>query len=422
MTGRELPNHSRGRDIHEAHRAATPLELLFDLTFVVAIALAASQLHHGVVEHHTLQTLPGYFLAFFAIWWAWVNYTWFASAYDNDDTLYRALTMVQMGGVLVLATGIPGLFEGDILAAIVGYVVMRVALGIQWLRAAHGDPQRRATCIRYAIGIFLVQILWIGLYFASSRHLLPAGGFWPTTAAIALCELAVPVYAERAGTTPWHAHHIAERYGLMVIIVLGECVLGATNALSKMLQVHGWSFDFALLGFAGALLIFVLWWMYFLLPSADALHHHRERAWGWGYGHYVLFAAVAAIGAGLEVVADVVGAEHAAVGAHDGADLRGATAPGTHGVSALYAVTMVAIAQAIFVASLWALHRYVARTKDRQLALVLVCLAGIALGPLAVANGVPLPWGLLLLSSGPLVAIAYNEHGRRRRADRFAVT
>ncbi|HEX3530828.1 MAG TPA: low temperature requirement protein A, partial [Thermoanaerobaculia bacterium] len=117
----------RGRDIHEKHRVSTPLELLFDLTFVVAISQAASQLHHGVVEHHVTQALPGYLVAFAAAWWAWMNYTWFASAYDNDDTLFRVLTLVQMGGVLVLATGIPGLFTGHFRAGVIGYVVMRLS-------------------------------------------------------------------------------------------------------------------------------------------------------------------------------------------------------------------------------------------------------------------------------------------------------
>ena len=59
-----------GRDIHEAHRVSTPLELLYDLTFVVAIAFAGTQLHHAVVEHHLGQGLLGYLTTFAAVWWA----------------------------------------------------------------------------------------------------------------------------------------------------------------------------------------------------------------------------------------------------------------------------------------------------------------------------------------------------------------
>ena len=405
----------RGRDIHEQHRTATPLELLFDLTFVVAIASAASQLHHGVVEHHTVQATVGYMLAFAAIWWAWMNYTWFASAYDNDDTLFRILTMMQMGGVLILATGIPGLFTGNFLAGVIGYIVMRLALCTQWLLAAKGDPPRRAACLRYAAGIILVQLCWVVFLLAVSDGILAGGPLWVAVVLLWIFELMVPILAERANETPWHAHHIAERYGLMVIIVLGECVLGATNSVASMWQTYGWTFDLILIGFAGTLIIFALWWMYFLLPSADAIHHHRERVWVWGYGHYVLFAAVAAVGSGLEVVSDTVKNIYDTTGAH--ADLSSAS----HGVSPLYAICMVALAEGLFVISLWGLHRYMVRALDKQLPIVLACLSCIALGPITVAMGLPLPWGLLLLSLGPAFIIAYNERGRRYCTDHFAV-
>lgn len=101
----------QARNVQESHRVATPLELLFDLIFVVAIASAGQQLHHAIVENHLLHILPLYFMVFFALWWAWMNFTWFASAYDNDDSLYRIMTMIQMIGALVIAAGIPSAFE-----------------------------------------------------------------------------------------------------------------------------------------------------------------------------------------------------------------------------------------------------------------------------------------------------------------------
>ncbi|MFD2378106.1 low temperature requirement protein A [Ottowia pentelensis] len=293
------PHAPRGRDIHEAGRTATPLELLFDLTFVVGVALAAAQLHHAEGAHHVLAALPGYLLAFFAIWWAWMNYTWLSSAYDTDDAVWRVLTLMQMTGVLIFATGVPGLFEGRTQLAVVGYAAMRLPLCVQWLRAARGDAARRATCLRYAGGVAAVQALWIANDAASGW--LPAAGAWPAIGVLVLLELAVPVWAETRGPpTPWHAHHIAERYSGFVIMILGESILGATNAVSNLVQAHGLTAELALVGLGGALLAFCLWWMYFLLPSGAALHAHRERSFGWGYGHYVTFAALAAVGSGLE--------------------------------------------------------------------------------------------------------------------------
>lgn len=399
----------RGRDIHEQHRVSTPLELLFDLVFVVAISQASAQLHHGVVEHHALQAVLGYLLAFAAIWWAWVNYSWFASAYDDDSTTFRLLTLVQMGGVLVLATGVAGLFAGDFRAGVAGYVIMRLALCAQWLLAARGDPARARTCRRYAAGVAVAQLAWVLFLAAVSNGLIAGIGLAVAMVPLWLLEMGVPMWAERTGTTPWHAHHIAERYGLMVIIVLGECVLGTTNVLAGLWQTQAGSLDLVLLGIGGAVLIFALWWMYFLLPSAEGLHHHRERAFGWGYGHYVLFAAVAAIGAGLEVVADVMSVP---LSPGEGA---------AHGVSALYAISMLALAEAIYTVALWALHRQVARTHDHQILPVLACLMAIVMAPVAVACGLALSWGLLLLSVGPVILICYNEHGRRRYVDCFAV-
>ena len=74
-----------GRDPRQVHRAATPLELLYDLTFVVAFGTAADQLAHYLAEGHLGAALDGFGLAVLAVAWAWMNYSWFASAYDNDD-------------------------------------------------------------------------------------------------------------------------------------------------------------------------------------------------------------------------------------------------------------------------------------------------------------------------------------------------
>ncbi|MER0128447.1 low temperature requirement protein A, partial [Franconibacter daqui] len=96
-----------------------------------------------------------------------MNFSWFASAYDNDDALYRCLTFVQIVGSLVMAAGIPDVFRSqDFDIIIVGYVIMRLALVTQWLRAAKHDRERRVTAYRYAVGIVLVQIGWLVANFA----------------------------------------------------------------------------------------------------------------------------------------------------------------------------------------------------------------------------------------------------------------
>src|SRR6202163_2434345 len=99
-----------GRDPRESHRTATPLELLFDLTFATSFGLAASEVASVLAQGHFIAGLVGFGFASFAICWAWINFSWFSSAYDTDDWVFRIVTMVQMIGVLVLAAGVPRMF------------------------------------------------------------------------------------------------------------------------------------------------------------------------------------------------------------------------------------------------------------------------------------------------------------------------
>src|SRR3954452_6490999 len=130
------------RDRSEHHRASTPLELLFDLCFVVAISQLVGQWHHAAVEGHFQYGLARFAVIFFAIWWAWMNFTWFASAFDNDDVLYRIGVLIQIAGSLIIAAGVPRAFaESDFTLLIAGYTVMRIGLVGGWLRVWRADPQ-----------------------------------------------------------------------------------------------------------------------------------------------------------------------------------------------------------------------------------------------------------------------------------------
>ena len=84
---------------------ASTLELLFDLVFVVAISAAAAQLHHALANGHAAHGVVSYMMVFVSIWWAWMNFSWFASAFDNDDVPYRIAVFVQMAGALMIAAG-----------------------------------------------------------------------------------------------------------------------------------------------------------------------------------------------------------------------------------------------------------------------------------------------------------------------------
>ncbi len=289
------------RDIDEQHRASTPLEFLFDLCFVVAVSQAADQLSDALSVGHFHTGIVGYLMVFFAIWWAWVNFTWFASAYDVDDLLYRLLTFVQIVGVLILAAGVDSAFVGGNFATItVGFVVMRVAMVAQWLRVASSDPAGRPSALRYAVGISILQVGWVARLFLPQEAGLV--GFY----VLAVGEMLVPAWAERAqggrGTT-WHPGHISERYGLFTLIVLGECVAAATLAIHAASSSHGVSAGLVAVAAGAVLLVFSIWWWYFENPAEEGLRMSRSVAFVWGYGHYFVLGSVAALGAGLELAA-----------------------------------------------------------------------------------------------------------------------
>jgi low temperature requirement protein LtrA len=287
-----------GRDPGEAHRASTPLELLFDLTFVVAVARAGIELRDALAQGHAGHALAGYGAVFFGLWWAWVNFTWFASAYDTDDVPYRLLTLLQMAGVLVFAAGIPAAFEHfDFATVVIGYVIMRLALVAQWLRAARSHPEGRAGTLRYAAGVTVVQLCWIGwLFLPGLAHL---AGFFVLAAA----ELAVPAWAEFGGRpTPWHPGHITERYGEFTIIVLGEVIAAIAAAMQEAVDRSGPSPGLLTAAAAGLLLVFALWWSYFKHSATEEIRQSLPWTFVWALAHYLIFAAVAALGAGLQVV------------------------------------------------------------------------------------------------------------------------
>ncbi|MFI9806355.1 low temperature requirement protein A [Streptomyces sp. NPDC052301] len=380
---------ARGRD--EAHRVASPLELFFDLCFVVAVAQAGVQLVHAVAAGHPGEGILNYAMVFFAIWWAWMNFTWFASAYDNDDALYRIVTLVQIAGVLVLAAGISRAFtDHDFLLVWLGYVIMRLALVWQWLRAARSAPgAERTTTVRYACGVLLCQVGWLGLV------VLPGPARPWVFLVMVIAELCVPLYAERHHETSWHPHHIAERYGLFTIIVLGETVASATVAVKSAVDAHNALTELLPIAAGGLLIVFAAWWIYFVVPIHAHLRTSR-RAFVWGYGHYLVFSSAAAIGAGLEVaVEQAVGKTH---------------------ISTLSASASVTLPTALYLLTVWALHaRHFKVGLAEQLVLPVTALLVICctfLGAWAV-----LAAGLVSAAAVATgVVLAVRRAGRERRA------
>ena len=392
-----------GRDPDESHRAATPLELFFDLTLVVAFSQAGAQMAHLLELGHFAPAIGAFTFAVFAICMAWINYSWLASAFDNDDVFFRLATMVQMIGVLVLALGLPPLFhsidEGDHAdnsVVVAGYVIMRLAVIALWLRAARHDPLRRRPALTYAALIAVAQVGWVIQIFIDPPLVATA----VVVIALGTFELLIPIIAERRdGGTPWHPHHIAERYGLLVIITLGEIVLGTILAISAVVEKQGWSVEAALVAFGGTALAFGLWWVYFMMPSGPVLARHRERGFVWGYGHLLIFGSLAATGAGLHVAAYVI---------EDVAHIGDVAAQLT-----------VVVPVAIFTVALITLYSLLLGQFDPFHVLLFAgAVVALAASVAAVAAGATMGTGIVIAACSPLVVIlGYETVGHRHQAD-----
>ena len=165
--------------------------------------------------------------------WAWLNYSWFASAYDTDDWVFASLD------------------HGDTLdnhVMVAGYVVMRIPLIFLWWQVARHDPDHAPGARIYMATIAFAQAGWVLLAILD----LPIATTFALFGVLLAVEFAGPFAAERKVGTPWHPRHIAERYGLLVIITLGEAIIGTVAALNAVVHGdQGWTSEAVALTIAG---------------------------------------------------------------------------------------------------------------------------------------------------------------------------
>jgi low temperature requirement protein LtrA len=357
-----LVNSLIARDIGEPHRAATALELFYDLIYVVAIASLAAELHHALSAwHHVGHAIVMYIVIFFCIWWPWNAYTWFASGYDTDDAQFRLSSFAQMIGVIIIAVGVkPAFAENDFLVMMVGYVIMRVPYILMWLKVAHDDPESYPVAIRYALGVFLVQIAWtISVLYIQS---------WYIIIGLIAFEILIPYLAEntveKEKNTKYHFGHIEERLGLLAIIVLGESMLAVVYAFESV--VKHFSADLFTLAVSSVVILFSMWWLYFD-DSVEDILANKKKSFIWGYGHYFIYGFATAVGVLISVNVDVL-TDHAKI-------------------NASVATTGMAIVIAGYLVSLWLCHDYLLKKKGLERYELLI-LAAAVVGIALLANSV----------------------------------
>ncbi len=349
-----LINSLISRNIDEPHRTATALELFYDLIYVVAIASLAAEFHHALSAwHHVGHAILMYIFMFFCICWPWNTYTWFASGYDTDDAQFRLSSFAQMIGVIIIAVGVkPAFLDNNFLIIMIGYVTMRVPYILMWLKVAYDDIDSRPVAIRYASGVFLVQIAWSLsiLYFQN----------WYIFVALMSSELLIPYIAEhtvdKGRNNTYHFEHIEERLGLLTIIVLGESMLAVVYAFQHVVESP--STDLVILAFSAVLILYSMWWLYFDDTIEEELASEK-KAFIWGYGHYFIYGFATAVGVLISVNVDVL-ANNARI---DGE----------------IAIIGLALMIAGYLVSVWLCHDYLIEKKGLRLFELLI-LAGFVVG------------------------------------------
>ncbi|MEU8664448.1 low temperature requirement protein A, partial [Actinoplanes philippinensis] len=206
----------------ESNRSATRLELFFDLAFVLFVAGCADLLAEDQTAVGGLR-----FAAVVAIgWWAWASTTLYANRFDTDDAIFRLLTLIGMGGVILMAAA-----AGEVTGAawtwfVAGYVILRAVLVAGYLRVWRTLPETRAGIRPYLLGHAAGGAFWLVSLMAPApaRYVLWAVG-------VVVDLLGPAVSARKPDSPPLHMEHLPERFGLFVILVLGESVAATVHGL-----------------------------------------------------------------------------------------------------------------------------------------------------------------------------------------------
>lgn len=271
----------------EELRHATWLELFYDLVFVVAVA----QLAHQLSDDLSVAGFLTYAALYVPVWWAWTGQTFYANRFDTDDTLHRLTSLLQVSAVAVLAASTAEATGDRSAVFALAYAAVRFVLIIEYLRARKWVPEARPLIDRYLTGFGLAATLW-----ALSPLLDEPARYVVWTVAM-LIDLGTPLLSRKQqGKLPPQSQHLPERFGLFVVIVLGEAFSGLVAGLTGGdLTVGTLS-----IAAAGITIAVGVWWIYFADVAESVALRTRVAGQVWVYGHLLLFICVTAIGVGID--------------------------------------------------------------------------------------------------------------------------
>ena len=239
-------------------RPASWLELFFDLVFAGAIG----QLAGALQDHPALGTLARFAMLFTPIWWLWVQFTFYADRHESDDAAHRAAFLSAMVLCVGLAASGPRALSGHTTAFTVAVILLRGLQLLLYARARRHLPATRALYTRYLIFFGAAGILWLASLTAGGTARYALWGVALLTDAVGALEMLPPT--RPVPVNPWH---LADRFQLLVLIVLGESVARLISAAA----IRPWSVPLAVVLAAALLTLAALWWAWLTTVDRDAL-------------------------------------------------------------------------------------------------------------------------------------------------------
>jgi low temperature requirement protein LtrA len=352
-----------------------PLELFFDLVFVLAITQCTALMAHDT----TWGGLGKGLLVLGVLWWAWVGYAWLTSVVDPEDTLVRVVIIASMAALLVVALCVPQAFGDTALLFACAYTAFRILHIALFILSSRNSPALRSSVWGLAASTAIAAVLLVAASFA--------GALQEPLLLLALVLDAGGPYLFGAEGWQLVPGHFAERHGLIVLIALGESIvaIGAGSA-------HVVDAGVVVAAVIGTLVVAGLWWLYFDVVALVAARRLSNAAEGrerntiardsFSYLHFPMVAGIVLVALGLKKTLGHVSVHLAVV-----------PATALLGGTALYLLAHIAFR--------W---RNVHRFSSQRLIVAIVCVALIPVG-----TRIPALATIALLALVLLVLIVYER-------------
>jgi low temperature requirement protein LtrA len=273
---------------HE-ERKISWLELFYDLIYVATII----QLGNMLVGDPTARGALLFVFLFVPVWWSWTGLMFFFNRFVVDDVWHRVLVFAQMFAIANMAISVTGAFADTSVAFALSYFAVRALLVVFYARAWLHVPNARALIRRYAVGFSVAGLCWLASALVPDPYRY---GLWAVGLAL---EFYVPLSAASRRLQhllPPDTSHLAERYGLFTIIVLGESFIKVVGGLAD----HGVTLDTLVLSGLGFVVAACVWWLYFGGVHGAVVQATTRARYLWIYAHLPLTVGITGIGVGLK--------------------------------------------------------------------------------------------------------------------------